>query len=63
MVIRSVASTAGQAPLNYQWVKGTTAANGVVRVFSGAAEVSTGAYPAAVTGDAPIAEFKVKGFR
>lgn len=63
MVIRSTSGTAAQTLNNYSWVKGTTAANGLVRVFVGTAESSTAAYPAAISGDTALAEFKIKPFR
>lgn len=61
--IKSTASTAAQTLNNYIWVKGTTQANGLVRCFVGTAEVSTGAYPAAVSGDTAVVLFQMKGFR
>ena len=63
MVLRSTSPTAAQTLNNYIWVKGTTTANGLVRCFVGTAEVATGAYPAAVSGDTVLAEFKIKPFR
>lgn len=63
MDVKSSAGTAGQAPLTYQWVPGTTQANGLLRAFSGAAEVSTGAYPASILADTAYALFRAKGFR
>jgi hypothetical protein len=63
MDVQSTAGTAGQAPLRYQWVPGTTQANGLLRAFSGAAEVATGAYPASILADTAYALFRSKGFR
>lgn len=63
MAVESTAGTAGQAPLRYQWVPGTTQANGLLRAFSGAAEVATGAYPASILADTAYAVFRAKGFR
>jgi len=49
---QSGAGTAAQALNTYTWVPGTTQANGKIRCFIGAvAELATGAYPAAATGD------------
>jgi len=54
----SSAGTAAQAANSYNWVPGTTQANGKIRCFIGAsAELATGAYPAAATGDTIIATF------
>lgn len=61
--IHSTSGTAAQAPNLYQWVPGTTQANGLVRAFTGITEVSTGAYPAAITGDTARMLFQLKGFR
>lgn len=48
----STAGTAAQAANLYQWVPGTTQANGKLRCFIGAVtELAAGAYPAAATGD------------
>lgn len=63
MSVESSAGTAGQAPLRYQWVPGTTQANGLLRAFSAAAEVATGAYPASILADTAYALFRVRGFR
>lgn len=62
MDILSTLSTAAATKQSYQWTKGTTQANGLVRCFTGTAEVSTGAYPANMTGDTVYARFKLKGF-
>jgi hypothetical protein len=63
MDVLSSLPTAAATKNNYQWTKGTTQANGIVRCFTGTTEVSTGAYPANMTGDTVYARFKVKGFR
>jgi len=45
--LQSTAGTAAQAVNLYQWVPGTTQANGKIRCFIGAvAELAAGAYPA-----------------
>lgn len=62
MELISSLSTAAATKQSYQWVKGTTQANGLVRCFTGTAEVSTGAYPANMLADTAYARFKVKGF-
>ena|SRR5580692_7278423 len=63
MNIVSSLSTAAATQNNYQWTKGSTTANGLVRCFTGSTEVSSGAYPANISGDTVYARFKVKGFR
>lgn len=62
-IVRSTSSVAGQALNSYIWVPGTTFANGLVRCFVGTAEVSTGAYPAAISGDAAFFEGNFTPFR
>ena len=54
----SSAGTAAQAQNSYNWVPGTTQANGKIRCFIGAAaELAAGAYPAAATGDVIVCLF------
>lgn len=63
MDIVSTLSTAAATQNNYQWTKGSTTANGIIRAFTGSTEVSSGSYPANMTGDTAYCRFKVKGFR
>jgi hypothetical protein len=47
----------------FEWVPGTTLANGKVKVFSAAnTELAAGAYNAALTGDTLILELSVKSW-
>ncbi len=41
----------GQTQYDYSYVPGTTLANGVLKIFTGGAEVSAGATPSGVSGD------------
>lgn len=63
MDVKSTSGVAAQTLNSYIWVKGTSLANGLIRCFVGTAEVSAGAYPAAVSGDTAVALFQIKGFR
>lgn len=47
----SQSNAAAQADYAYKYIPGTTNANGLVKIFTGSAEIAASAMPAAVSGD------------